>query len=444
MKKLIFLLTLLSSFANAQIITIPDVVFKTRLLNANTSNVIAKNSQGDYIKIDINNDSEIDISEALLVYELRVERPPSSANYINTLSGIEYFTNLRLLSSPNNSITNVGLQNLTQLTTLQLSDNQLTSIDVSNLTNLKNLYVRYNSLNSIQFLNNNTIENIMLGYNNLTSLDMTSLSTIKVIMVDNNNLTNLNVTGLNNLVDLNCTNNSLSSLNLTNNPQLSWLFCSNNLISNIDISLLPILRGIEISDNTISNLNVSNSSLLEVVAISNTLIATFDGSVTALRQLICENNPNLISINVKNNIVSFSDPDLLYFAFRISNNPLLQSICVDFGEQNNLAYCNYNTSGNVQVYGGTHCDVPLQVMGSESFNKNDVTLFPNPVKNEINFSFEKTVSIEKINIYNTLGQLVKQFIGNQNSINLSDLNTGYYLIEFISDEGKLTKKFIKE
>ncbi len=83
-------------------------------------------------------------------------------------------------------------------------------------------------------------------------------------------------------------------------------------------------------------------------------------------------------------------------------------------------------------------------LSSSGFLENEITLFPNPVKDELNFSFEKTISIDRINIYNTLGQLVKQFSGNHNSINLSDLHTGYYHIEFISDGGKLTKKIIKE
>jgi hypothetical protein len=423
MKKYLFLFTLLSTFANGQIIIFTDVVFKTRLLNANTSNTIAKNSQGNYFKIDANNNSEIEVSEALEVFELRVERPQNSSNYINTLSGIEYFTNLRLLSCGNNNIPNINLQNLTQLVTLQLTNNLLTTIDVTNLTNLKELFVRNNILTSLVFLNNNDLENIWISYNDLVSLDLTSIPSLKFVYVDNNELTNLNITGLNNLTELNCNNNSISTLDLTNKPLLSWM---------------------DVSENNLLNINLNGLTNLNIVTINNTLISTFDGSNCGVKKLICQNNPNLTSINVKNNYYSNSVPDMLDFAFQISNNPLLQSICVDSGEQNNLAFCNYNTSGNVQVYGGSNCDVPLQVMSSESFKNNELTLFPNPVKNELNFSFEKTVHIEKINIYNTLGQLVKQFIGNQNSINLSDLNTGYYHIEFISEDGKLTKKFIKE
>lgn len=443
MKNYIFVTFIFSSFVQSQIISIPDVIFKTRLLNASTSNTIAKNSFGENIKIDVNNNSEIELSEALQVFELRVERPFSSSNYINTLSGIEYFTNLKFLNCNDNNITNVYLQNLTQLVTLQFANNQLTTLDVSNLINLKYLHVRDNNLNVIQFLNNNVMETIWASNNNLTSLNLTSMPTIKIVMVENNNLNNLNIIGLNNLIDLNCSYNSLSTLNLSTNLQLSWLFCSNNLLTNINVTTLP-LKGLDISFNTISNINVTGMPLLEYVTINNTLITTFDGSNCGVLQLFCENNPNLTSINVKNNTFSYSDPDLLFFAFKISNNPMLQSICVDSGEQNNLAYFNYNTSGNVIVYGGNNCNVPLQIMSTESFVNNEAILFPNPVKNELKFSFKNTVLIDNIFIYNTLGQLVKQFNGNQNVINLSDLKTGYYYIEFISDKGKVNKKFIKE
>lgn len=444
MKKYILFLTLLSSFANAQNITFSDVNFKTKLLNANSNNTIAKNLTGNYFKIDSNSDNEISLTEALQVGDLNLNLPLGSTDIINNIDGIENFTNIKILKCNYNNISQVNITNLLLLEEFHLHDNQLTTIDVSNLVNLKKLFIRNNLLTNITFLNNNVLESLWLDNNNLGNIDLSALSTLKYVYVPQNNLSNLNISGLSNLIEINCSNNTISSLDLTNKPFLNWLFINNNLFTSIDVSNLSSLWGMDVSENNLSSINLNGLTNLEYVYISNTLLTTFDGSNCGVRHLTCENNPNLTSINVKNNYVSFSDPDLLFFAFKITNNPLLQSICVDNGEQNNLAYFNYNTNGNVQVFGGTNCDVLLQVMSSESFDKNKVTLFPNPVKNELNFSFEKTISIEKINIFNTLGQLVKKYNGNQNSIDLSDLNTGYYHIEFISEEGKLTKKFIKE
>ncbi len=68
MKKIYFLLLAFSFFttANSQIVNIPDANFKAKLLTANTTNTIAKNLFKNYIKIDVNNDGQIQESEAIL------------------------------------------------------------------------------------------------------------------------------------------------------------------------------------------------------------------------------------------------------------------------------------------------------------------------------------------------------------------------------------------
>lgn len=60
--------------ASAQTITIPDVKFKGKLLEANDTLRIAYGSEGKPIKIDLNNDNNIQVSEALRVYKLEMRR----------------------------------------------------------------------------------------------------------------------------------------------------------------------------------------------------------------------------------------------------------------------------------------------------------------------------------------------------------------------------------
>lgn len=47
------------SFANAQIINIPDANFKSKLLATNITNQIAKNLAGNFFKIDTNSDGNV-------------------------------------------------------------------------------------------------------------------------------------------------------------------------------------------------------------------------------------------------------------------------------------------------------------------------------------------------------------------------------------------------
>ena len=105
---------------NAQTVSIPDPAFKAKLLEANTSNIIAYNEAGNAIKIDANNDGEIQNSEALAVYRLRVW----NASIMN-LTGISSFTNLKNLDCTNNILTNLDVSSLTNLTNLNCSGNLL-------------------------------------------------------------------------------------------------------------------------------------------------------------------------------------------------------------------------------------------------------------------------------------------------------------------------------
>lgn len=242
--------------------------------------------------------------------------------------------------------------------------------------------------------------------------------------------------------------NNDGEIDLSEATNITHLYFNNLNISNLSgIENFTELIVLHFSNNPISTVDLSNLNNLEYIECNQTNLTSINLCGTIAIKLYCESNPFLSSIYLKNNVIS---PTLLGYerltppylpSFVFGNCPLLTNICYDEGElpavsnafMDNLTGLNLTTS----------CDANC-VLSIGNFNNNEITLFPNPVKNEMNFSFEKNISIEKINIYNTLGQLVKQFIGNQNSINLSDLNTGYYHIEFISEEGKLTKKFIKE
>lgn len=82
------------------IVYIPDANFKTKLLQANTNNNIAQNATNQNIKIDINNDGEIQVSEALNVAHLTVYQ-----SNISDLTGIGSFSNLQYLESSSNNLT---------------------------------------------------------------------------------------------------------------------------------------------------------------------------------------------------------------------------------------------------------------------------------------------------------------------------------------------------
>lgn len=467
MKNLYTLLLILTcSFVQSQVINFPDANFKAKLLASNTSNGFAKNSAGNGIFVDTNNNGEIEISEALNVYELYLW-----SNFLNTtndiidLNGIQYFQNLRSLNCFGNSITTlnlVGLNNieyiqasknnitdinvtgLNLLKEIKIDSNLLTSINIDNLSQLTDLWINENNIQNLVFNNNSSLESLWCYSNTISTLDFSFTPNLKYVVCDDNNLNSINFGTINSIIEFTCAYNNLTSVNINNFNSLIYLDISSNQFSTINFPTINNISYLDISNNPISNLNLNNLSFLNQFNASNILVTSLDCSQTGVQQLFCSNNPNLQSINVQNNVYTYSDPDLLYFGFVIENNPNLVSICVDNGEQNNLTFYNYNTNGNVTVYTGPTCSTEVipQTFSNTVFDNMSILIYPNPTNNIININ-SNNVEIKQISIYNILGQLVKNNLNNQTTIDVSDLKSGTYLISIETENGIQTQKFIK-
>jgi len=132
--KILFLAIAYSTMINAQIINIPDLNFKARLLAASPNNIIASTIEpsdngyvSTYNKIDVNNDGEIQVSEALLIKFLRVPQ----AN-INDVTGVNAFVNLKYFNCANNQISDIDVSGLSKLRILHCHINQLNSLNIKN------------------------------------------------------------------------------------------------------------------------------------------------------------------------------------------------------------------------------------------------------------------------------------------------------------------------
>lgn len=165
MKKFIFLLVfLLSCYSNAQIINFPDPVFKAVLLQSNTTNLIAGG-----VKIDANDDGEIEVSEVFPVYQLQI----LSGN-ITDITGIEYFINLYYCVIRSNQIAHANLSNSPNLQTLTVNNNQLQSLNVSGLNQLYFINCGGNPLTTIDFSSLPALDTCICGGTNVTELDFSN------------------------------------------------------------------------------------------------------------------------------------------------------------------------------------------------------------------------------------------------------------------------------
>ncbi len=82
------------------------------------------------------------------------------------------------------------------------------------------------------------------------------------------------------------------------------------------------------------------------------------------------------------------------------------------------------------------------VLSSDDFVLNHFSIYPNPSKDIVTISVAQNLQLEKVTVYNQLGQIVKTTTNTV--VDLSELATGSYYVEIITHKGKGTKIFIKE
>ena len=83
-------------------------------------------------------------------------------------------------------------------------------------------------------------------------------------------------------------------------------------------------------------------------------------------------------------------------------------------------------------------------LSASDFNSNSISMYPNPVKsNTVHFSTTQDLDVI---IYDVLGKqiLTQKITSSKNTVNVSDLNKGLYLVRLISEQGEITKKLIKQ
>lgn len=83
-------------------------------------------------------------------------------------------------------------------------------------------------------------------------------------------------------------------------------------------------------------------------------------------------------------------------------------------------------------------------LGTTEMELKNVILYPNPVKDVLNISFDGTIT--SVGVYNMLGQQVmaKMFDTNEATIDLSGLSSGSYFVKVQSNDRSKTMKIIKE
>ena len=136
-QSLLILLFIVHFQSKAQNVIFPDVKFKEYLLNN--------------ANINLNSDSEIQLSEAQNVTYINVGHPYGTPNSdrISSLEGLQSFVNLVTLKCENNLLTTIDIVQNNSLVELDCSFNGISNINISQNINLEKLYCTKNIITTI-------------------------------------------------------------------------------------------------------------------------------------------------------------------------------------------------------------------------------------------------------------------------------------------------------
>ncbi len=342
----------------------------------------------DWIKVDTNNDMEIQVSEAQQVAELWL-----LGNNILSLNGIQHFSNLKVLEVGSNNLTNLDLSQNTQLKTVFCDNNILTSLVVNQNLLLEYLSCSWNSLSTINLPNSNSFQKLYCTNNQISNLNTNNNLGLKVLRIENNPITTLSLGSNINLEELNFSTTPISNINLSSNLNLKKLTTSSNLTS----------------------LNVSqNSSLQELYTQGNNLI-----SVDARNG----NNSNMLTARFGN----------------VTQSPILKCIFVDWKDSSTLT--NFWIKPYTATYVETSSECNLLLATGESVTKKQFSIYHNPVKNLINIVSDS--NFKHYEIVNSEGKIILSGNLTQSTIDTSRLIDGIYFLKLYDGTNYAIKKIIK-
>ncbi len=262
---------------------------------------------------------------------------------------------------------------------------------------------------------NGGIDIIGLGISDLTGIEM--FTQINILQAQLNNISTADLSTNLLLTYISLQANNLTSLTLGNNINLWKLYCHNNLLTNLNVSGNTNLELIRCFSNNIDSLDLSNNTLL------------YD---------IYSHHNSLIYLNLANNNYAS------YLTFNTNNNPNLNCIIVDdvpFMENNFSALMNKDSTATYS----TDCSNTNSILKNDLFS---YSIYPNPTEDVVTFAFETTRPKLTINLYNTVGKVIKSYTTTNKDkivLELNGLNSGMYFYKIIALDnqyslGKIVKK----
>ncbi|MBQ0787921.1 MAG: T9SS type A sorting domain-containing protein [Oceanihabitans sp.] len=417
---------------HAQYTTIPDAVFEQFLINQGID------SEGTL-------DGQVLTSDVAMVNSLDI--PYTIAD----ITGIQYFTALTYLKTSN--ITALDVSGLTALQELDLSINTgLQTLNVTGCTGLVDLNIKLTSLDTIDLSTCTSLESINMYKCTIRHLDLQGLTSLISINADESYLSTLNVTGCTSLSGINIDETSIRSLDLSNKPALinfgvfdanlqdlnvtncinleRLIFRWNSSLNAIDLTNCIKVNTI-MSDQRITLTNYDTSSLVD--------IESFYLEGVSVNHIDLSNSINLTSVRFNTATIGSLDlrngnnTDITIFGVL---NTDLDCINVD-DEVYATANWGDNLWGSSMIFSND-----CQTLSTTENQMNSISMYPNPVVNNLHIGLQGHQILENITIINLQGK--KIVTTTETTIDLSNLSSGYYFAMIHTNQGKSIKKILKK
>ncbi len=127
-----------------------------------------------------------------------------------------------------------------------------------------------------------------------------------------------------------------------------------------------------------------------------------------------------------------------YVAFKIKTKPTL--VLGNTFTNNANIYFDYNFPITTNTYTTT-----VAALNTQDFDfGNYFTLYPNPAKDFLNIQTKQDLSVNSVEIYNQLGQIVLAVTNAVNTVDVANLASGTYFVKVNTEKGSANMKFVKE
>ena len=270
---------------------------------------------------------------------------------VNSVKGLEFFTEITKLKVNNTKITDLDLSHNTKLVDVECTRNDIKTLNVSKNPNMKTLYCEGNQIETLDLSNNPKLEIVYCRTNKLKNLDVSNKTKLLKLDCGQNDLVNVDVTGATKLTHLWAHENNLKQIDVSTNKNLSVLWCNNNPeLSSVNVGNNPALTALTCNDANISTLDLSNNPKLQYLKCHG----------NELTELDLSNNPKLIQLQCSNNELT---------ELNLEKNTALTDVLCYF---NNLTSLDLTKQSNLKVLNcsNNHIDA-LNLDGKTSLKEVD-------------------------------------------------------------------------